>query len=122
MIEFDGTCGSCPLNWVDYKYSESTVCAVTRNDVEDADKCDCPTERRAALIAQLGVEDREALELGCRVNVLEDNMRLSRYGISTPWTLWRHGKAETLLGNGPTPLAALRNANIGDGWNEKGEE
>ena len=70
MIEFDGTCGSCPLNWVDYKYSESTVCAVTRKDVEDADKCDCPTERRAALIAQLGVEDREALELGCRVRAL----------------------------------------------------
>jgi hypothetical protein len=56
-----------------HKYSESTVCAVTRKDVEDADKCDCPTERRAALIAQLTQEDREALETDAGVQFLTTN-------------------------------------------------
>lgn len=120
MIEFDGTCGSCPLNWVDYKYSESTVCAVTRNDVEDTDKCDCPTERRAALIAQLGVEDREALELGCRVQKIPGNWEVWTPDITRSTDVWRitrnfyiHGQDESLLAN-------LRAANIGNGWDGKG--
>jgi hypothetical protein len=116
MIEFDGTCGSCPLNWVDYKYSESTVCAVTRKDVEDADKCDCPTERRAALIAQLTQEDREALELGCRVRAMPRDVNLDDMG--REWFAVKRGYS---IGRGKTPLNALRNANIGNGWDEKGD-
>ena len=119
MIEFDGTCGSCPLNWVDYKYSESTVCAVTRKDVEDADKCDCPTERRAALMEQLSPEDREALELGCRVKALTQTDAEFRGRLSA-WAVFFKDKRKGSLTT--TPLATLRNANIGNGWKEKGEE
>ena len=78
-------------------------------------ECKYPTERRAALMEQLSPEDREALELGCRVRAMPRDVNLDDMG--REWFAVKRGYS---IGRGKTPLAALRNAKIGEGWN-KGE-
>ena len=76
MIEFDGTCGTCPLKWVDYNYDESTICSTNGQEVENLYKCSCPTKRRTALLAQLSAEDRDLMELGRRIRALPQGYSL----------------------------------------------
>jgi hypothetical protein len=73
---------------------------------EDSE-CKYPTERRAALIAQLDTADREALELGCRVQALEmANGSIPK--ICGYWQPCVPGINQSMRG-GYTPLEALRN-------------
>lgn len=116
MIEFDGTCGTCA--WWDscaQMIYDATGQETPSTVPSSKEACDRPTERRAALIAQLSQDYREALELGCRVRAMPRDVNLDDMG--REWFAVKRGYS---IGRGKTPLNALRNANIGNGWDEKG--
>jgi len=111
MTDFDGTCGTCDFNY------RSCYCNIDDNAIGlgKERKCTCPTERRAAIIAQLSAEDREALEFGCRMNAKPADVMLNDTG--TEWFAMKRGYS---IGRGKTPLEALRAAHVGDGWEKEG--
>ncbi len=122
MIEFDGTCGTCA--WWDscaQMIYDATGQETPSTVPSSKEACDRPTERRAALIAQLSQDYREALELGCRVRALT-TIDAEFRGRLNAWSVFPRGAGQ--MGAMTTaPLDALRAAHIGDGWDEvKGEK